>query len=235
MPPGVLGVQASGKLTAEDYTRVLGPAIAAATADGGKLRVVLMFEGAFDGMDAGAVWQDFRTGVTAWHSWERIALVTDQQWMVDGLRLFAWAVPGEARAFAPAERAAAISWAAGSLAHRRVPCPRRRSVVSGFRSSAASSSVTRPLGGGPAVGTPRVLALGHPRPSRRAVLPALLPAEHGQVHQAVAPERDLGPAVGGPVGLEDPTVVVADVAGVEAEVATATTSAESRAEYQGVT
>ena len=31
MPPGVLGVQASGKLTAEDYTQVLGPAIAAAT------------------------------------------------------------------------------------------------------------------------------------------------------------------------------------------------------------
>ena len=114
MPHGVLGVQASGRLTAEDYTQVLGPAIAAATADGGKLRVVLIFESAFDGMDAGAVWQDLRTGVSAWHSWERIALVTDQKWMVDGLRLFAWAVPGEARAFAPSERDAAISWAAGS-------------------------------------------------------------------------------------------------------------------------
>jgi hypothetical protein len=114
MPPGVLGVQASGKLSAEDYTQVLGPAIAAATGDGGKLRVVLIFEGAFDGMDAGAVWQDFRTGVTAWHSWERIALVTDQKWMVDGLRLFAWAVPGEARSFAPTERTDAINWAAGS-------------------------------------------------------------------------------------------------------------------------
>ena len=114
LPPGVLGVQASGKLTAEDYTQVLGPAIAEATGDGGKLRVVLVFEGTFDGMDAGAVWQDLRTGVTAWHSWERIALVTDQKWMVDGLKLFAWAVPGEARSFAPTARAAAIAWAAGS-------------------------------------------------------------------------------------------------------------------------
>jgi hypothetical protein len=31
MPSGVLGVQASGKLTADDYTQVLGPAIKAAT------------------------------------------------------------------------------------------------------------------------------------------------------------------------------------------------------------
>jgi hypothetical protein len=114
LPAGVIGVTATGKLTADDYSRVLGPAIAAATADGGKLRVVIVFEGAFDGVDAGAVWQDLRTGVGAWHSWERIAVVTDHKWMVDGLRLFAWAVPGEARAFAPADRAEAITWASGS-------------------------------------------------------------------------------------------------------------------------
>src|SRR4051794_28164278 len=100
MPAGVIGVEASGRLTAEDYTQVLEPAISAATADGGRLRVVLIFAGAFDGMGVGAVWQDLRTGVSAWHSWERLALVTDQKWMADGLRLFSWAVPGEARSFA---------------------------------------------------------------------------------------------------------------------------------------
>jgi SpoIIAA-like len=114
MPAGVLGVQASGKLSAADYTDVLEPAIAAATADGGKLRVVLVFEGAFGGMEPGAVWQDLRTGVGAWHAWERIALVTDQKWMADGLRLFSWAVPGQARSFDLAERAAAVAWAAGA-------------------------------------------------------------------------------------------------------------------------
>ena len=113
MPPGVVGVSASGRLTAEDYTQVLAPAIADATAEGGKLRVVLIFESRFTGLDAGAVWQDVRTGVSAWQSWERIAVVTDQQWLVEGLKLFAWAVPGEARSFAPTERDEAISWAAG--------------------------------------------------------------------------------------------------------------------------
>jgi hypothetical protein len=114
MPPGVLGVEASGRLTSQDYTQVLGPAIEAATTGGGKLRVVLVFAGAFDGMDARAVWEDLKTGVSAWHSWERIALVTDHKWMTDGLRLFSWALPGEARSFALTERAEAIAWAAGS-------------------------------------------------------------------------------------------------------------------------
>jgi len=45
---------------------------------------------------------------------ERIAAVTDQQWVVDGLNLFAWALPDDARWFAPTDRAEAINWAAGS-------------------------------------------------------------------------------------------------------------------------
>ena len=114
LPAGVIGVTATGKLTADDSAHVLGPAIAVATADRGKLRVVIVFEDSFDGVDAGAVWQDLRTGVGAWHSWERIAVVTDRKWMVDGLKLFGWAVPGEARSCGPADRAEAISWAAGS-------------------------------------------------------------------------------------------------------------------------
>ena len=114
VPAGVVGVSASGKLTADDYTQVLGPAIAAATSDGARLRVVILFADGFDGMHAGAVWEDLRTGVHNWHAWERIAVVTDQKWMVDGLKLFAWAVPGQVRSFALAERADAIRWAAGA-------------------------------------------------------------------------------------------------------------------------
>ena len=68
----------------------------------------------FGGMEAGAMWQDLRTGVGEWHAWEHIALVTDQSWMTEGLRLFSWAMPGEARSFAPAERADAVAWAAGT-------------------------------------------------------------------------------------------------------------------------
>ena len=114
MPPGVVGFEAAGKLSAHDYTTVLGPALADATRAGDKIRVVLVFSGEFDGMEAGAVWQDLELGIKDWNAWERIALVTDHDWMKDGLRLFAWAVPGDVKAFGTAERADAIVWAAAT-------------------------------------------------------------------------------------------------------------------------
>ena len=112
MPAGVLVVEAGGKLAAADYTDVLAPAIAEATKDDGKLRVVIIFTEAFEGMEPAAVWQDLRMGMQQWSAWERIALVTDHQWMRDGLRMFAWAIPGQAKAFESSEREAAIEWAA---------------------------------------------------------------------------------------------------------------------------
>ena len=112
LPDGVLGFEATGRLSAEDYTAVLAPALAAATEGGGKIRIVLVFAGEFGGMEAGAVWQDFRTGIRDWTAWERIALVTDHAWMRDGLQMFAWAVPGEVKAFRMAEKDDAVAWAA---------------------------------------------------------------------------------------------------------------------------
>jgi len=80
LPAGVLGFEASGKLTADDYTQVLAPALEAA-ARAGKIRILLDFSGDFGGMEAGAIWQDLKMGVRDWNAWERIALVTDHDWM----------------------------------------------------------------------------------------------------------------------------------------------------------
>ncbi len=112
MPDGVLGFEATGKVGTDDYTGVLAPAFEAAKAAGDKLRVVFAFSGEFDGLEAGAVWQDLKTGIKDWSAWERVALVTDNRWLRDGVSMFAWAMPGEVRAFEADERDAAIAWAA---------------------------------------------------------------------------------------------------------------------------
>jgi SpoIIAA-like len=44
--------------------------------------------------------------------WERIALVTDIDWMVQLTALFGWMTPGELKHFPLAEREVAIAWAA---------------------------------------------------------------------------------------------------------------------------
>lgn len=113
MPDGVVGFTASGKLTTDDYTQVLVPAIEAASAGSGQIRILLDFTGSFDGVEAGAVWEDLRMGVRNFSAWERIALVTDHKWMRDGLTMFSWAIPGEARAFSASDRETAIEWLAG--------------------------------------------------------------------------------------------------------------------------
>jgi hypothetical protein len=111
LPPGVLGFEAKGALHADDYRKVLLPAVEAAIQRGEKVRIVLVFE-RFDGLSGGALWQDLKVGVGHLTSWERIALVTDIDWMIRLTALFGWMTPGELKRFPLAERDAAIAWAA---------------------------------------------------------------------------------------------------------------------------
>lgn len=112
LPADVIGFESVGKLTVGDYQDVLAPAIAMAIADHGKIRILFVIEGEFGGMEVGAMWQDLKTGIKDWNKWDRIALVTDQRWIRDGLHLFAWAVPGEVKLFHTDERQDAITWIA---------------------------------------------------------------------------------------------------------------------------
>jgi len=92
---------------------IAGRGIANPIAEIWSAAMLLDFTGEFDGMEGGAVWQDMRMGVREWSAWERIALVTDHAWMRDGLSMFAWAVPGEVRAFPSDQRQTAVDWLAG--------------------------------------------------------------------------------------------------------------------------
>lgn len=112
LPEGVLGFEATGRLTTDDYTTVLAPALDAVRTGGGTIRVLIELPGAFEGLQPGAAWQDLTMGVREWKAWERIALVTDHAWMREGLTRFAWAVPGDAKAFPQADRQAAVDWLA---------------------------------------------------------------------------------------------------------------------------
>jgi hypothetical protein len=109
LPSGVIGFEATGKLQAEDYRDVLLPAIEKA---GDELRIVIVID-QFDGISGGALWQDLKMGVSHIRGWKRIALVTDIEWMVHMTAMFGWMTPGDVKHFPLAERADAITWAAG--------------------------------------------------------------------------------------------------------------------------
>jgi SpoIIAA-like len=97
MAEGTIGLRASGKLTKADYTGVLEPALREGV-ESGELRLLFVLSD-FDGLDANAIPEDFKTGMRAWfrdHSaWKRFALVTDVDWVAKAMHMFAWMTPGE--------------------------------------------------------------------------------------------------------------------------------------------
>lgn len=115
MPPGTIGLRASGKLTKDDYVGVLEPALREGV-ESGELRLLFALPD-FDGLEAGAVMEDAETGLRAWvrdHSaWKRFAFVTDVEWLVKSMRAFAWLAPGEVRVFGMEEMEKARNWVAG--------------------------------------------------------------------------------------------------------------------------
>ena len=112
MPVGVLGLEAIDDVEEEDYRDVLVPAVEAAIAEHGKVRLVYVLGPEFDEYEREAVWEDLKLGARHASSFERIAVVSDASWMGPAMRVFSVLLPGQARAFPLAQREAATHWAA---------------------------------------------------------------------------------------------------------------------------
>jgi hypothetical protein len=115
MPPGALGFRVSGRLTRPDYTDVLVPPLRQAVDAGERLRVLYAI-GPELHMEVGALLEDLKLeadlGVRHREAWERIAVVTDLDWLWRAFGLFSWMVPGEMRMFHETELEQAKSWLA---------------------------------------------------------------------------------------------------------------------------
>lgn len=110
VPDGVLGLDATGEVTAADYEQVLIPAVAAATARGGKARVLLVFGPEFSGYEAEAALDDMKMGAHTWGDFEKIAFVSDHSVYRNLVRGFGFLMPGEVRVYPLAELETAKGW-----------------------------------------------------------------------------------------------------------------------------
>ena len=113
LPPGVLGFEARGKVTAQDYQTVMMPEINRVVAGGDKLRIVYQLGSDFEGFTVGAMFDDAITGVGHLKAWERAAVVSDVDWVHKSFGFFAALMPVTMRLFRNAELEAATGWVAG--------------------------------------------------------------------------------------------------------------------------
>ena len=108
-----VAVRATGRVSGDDYQRVLAPAVAAATAGGHKARLYIELGDDFEGYEAGGVAADAALGFGHLGSFERMAVVTDHRWIRDAVGLFGALIPGDVKVFPTGEAPAAREWIAG--------------------------------------------------------------------------------------------------------------------------
>jgi len=112
LPATIVGVEAHEKVTADDYEKVLIPAVeaAAAASSDGKIRLLYVLGPEFPEFTAGASWEDTKLGLGRLRHWERIAVVGDADWLRRAIHALSWAMPGEVRVFASNEIDNARAW-----------------------------------------------------------------------------------------------------------------------------
>ncbi|AVA33273.1 stage II sporulation SpoAA-like protein [Cupriavidus metallidurans] len=114
-PANVVAVHGNGKLTRDDYEKVLIPAIDAVLT--GREKVRLYYELGPDftitSMEPGALWDDFKLGVSHYLKWESVAVVTDHDWVRHSINVFRFLVPGQIRTFPMSQSREAREWIVG--------------------------------------------------------------------------------------------------------------------------
>jgi hypothetical protein len=111
LPRGVVGVEATGEVTYDDYQSVLLPIFEEAHAQNKKMKFVYVLGEGFTGMTAGAMWDDLKIGMKFMNSFDRAAVVSDFGWMRKSMKLIAPLMPATFKMFKLNEQDAAIQWA----------------------------------------------------------------------------------------------------------------------------
>jgi hypothetical protein len=113
LPPDVMAIEASGKVTHEDYRSTLIPKAEAMMAKG-PIRMLYVIGRDFTGFELEALWDDSAFGLRHWHDFSRIAVVTDHAWMSAMVNMFKPFFHGEVRLFRLAELPVAKDWITGA-------------------------------------------------------------------------------------------------------------------------
>jgi hypothetical protein len=109
-PANVLGFACHGAVTKQDYDTVLIPAVNDALKNHDKLRLYYEVATDFSTIAPGAMWEDFKAGMEHLTRWERMAVVTDMNWIKHTIRFFRFLMPGELRVFPLSQAAQARAW-----------------------------------------------------------------------------------------------------------------------------
>lgn len=110
LPDNVLGVSAEGRITGEDYEKVLIPEVEKKLRENEKIRMLYRLGEGFTGFDLEAMIDDTKVGVKHLSQWDRIALVSDHSVINSVAKFFGHLMACELRIFKNSEFEDAKKW-----------------------------------------------------------------------------------------------------------------------------
>lgn len=115
MPPGTLGFEAVGEVDDDDVEKVLAPALRQWTAERGKIRLLYLLGSRLDEYEGDAISENAKYVARHPSAFERVAVVSDEEWLGRAIKALSLLLPGQAKAFPIRELAAAKTWLAEGL------------------------------------------------------------------------------------------------------------------------
>ena len=109
-PADVVAISAHGRITRTDYEKVLMPLVEARVKAEGKVKLLYVLGTDFEGVSAGAAWDDAKLGFLHMADFARIAVVTDVEWIRLGLKMFAPLIRCPVHLFHTGETEVAKAW-----------------------------------------------------------------------------------------------------------------------------
>lgn len=108
-PSDVVAVLCSGHVTKLEYEAVLVPAVATALRTHPRLRLYYETGHSFS-IDASAIAADVKLGLEHLTRWERVALVTDMEWVCRAVGALGFLLQGDLKIYSLSETARACTW-----------------------------------------------------------------------------------------------------------------------------
>jgi hypothetical protein len=99
MPDNVVAVSAGGKVTGEDYEKVLIPLIEDKLKEHQKIRMLYELGTEYSGLTAEAMWDDAKVGIRHFTAFEKVAVVSDVGWIVNAIKFFSFMMPCPVKVF----------------------------------------------------------------------------------------------------------------------------------------
>ncbi len=110
LPDNALGFTAKGTVTVNDYESIIIPAVEELFSHQSKIRFLYHLGEEFTGFEVGAMWDDMKLGLKHFTGWERMAIVSDIEWIRIAIKIFGLGIPGHVRVFHNSEFAEATQW-----------------------------------------------------------------------------------------------------------------------------